>query len=276
VTATAQNKQFLRPAFKIHGGKRYLAPWVISLFPKDYQEYDYVEPFVGAGSVFLNKTPAHKHIEVINDLDTGVVQIFRALRDEPDHFISRLKKITYSDRVFKRELKRQGGEYEDYLDHAVSEFVVRRMSRGGLKKAFGWSDRQRGGQPGDVNAWKTIIQSLPLIADRLKDTRILNKDAMKVISAFDGDNVLFYVDPPYPHESRVSTDAYGFEMSNQDHARLAEELNKCRGKVVLSGYPCGLYDKLFEGWRCETKQVANHSSQQKTKGLKVECCWMNF
>jgi DNA adenine methylase len=266
----------LRPPFKCHGGKHYLAEWVIGLFPKDYEDYDYVEPFIGAGSVLLNKLPPHKHVEVINDLDVGVSQIFRALRDEPEHFIARLKKITYSERVFKRELKRQNGQFEDYLDHAVSEFVVRRMSRGGLKKAFGWSDRQRGGQPGDVNAWKTILKHLPLITERVKNIRIFNKPAIEIISAFDGDKVLLYVDPPYAPESRVSKKAYTHEMTTADHTKLAEELGKFRGKVILSGYPCPLYDELYADWRCEKKKIVNHSSQQKTKKLKTECCWMNY
>jgi DNA adenine methylase len=78
------------------------------------------------------------------------------------------------------------------------------------------------------------------------------------------------------HETRVSKKAYEHEMTTADHVRLAEELNKCRGKVVLSGYPCPLYEKLYEGWRCEFKKVANHSSQKKKKEVKVEAVWLNY
>lgn len=267
----------MRPPFKIHGGKRYLADWIISLFPQDYETYDYIEPFIGAGSVFLNKNKAQEgRIEVINDINLGVCQIFRALRDEPEHFINRLKNITYSQRVFTRELKRQGGHYEDYLDHAVNEFIVRRMSRGGLKKQFGWSERERGGQPGDVNAWKTIIKILPDIAKRVENVRIFNKPANKIISSFDTDKTLCVCDPPYLPSTRVAKNAYEDEMTVKDHEKLAEELKKFRGKVILCGYPSATYDNLYEGWKCHKKKIANHASQQKSKEIKVECCWTNF
>jgi site-specific DNA-adenine methylase len=123
----------LRPAFKCHGGKFYLSDWIIDHLPDNYQTYDYVEPFVGGGSVFLNKIAADEgKIEVINDLDLGVVRIYQALRDEPEAFIKALKRITYSENVFERELKKYGKfESQRWLEHAVNEFVVRRMSRGG-------------------------------------------------------------------------------------------------------------------------------------------------
>lgn len=265
----------LRPAFKIHGGKWYLAEWIISLFPPNYESMDYVEPYSGAASVWLNKNPS-TGIEVLNDINLGVTQIFKALRDEPKEFISTLKKIKYSERVFKRELDRVEEPYVDYLDHAVSEFIVRRMSRGGLKKNFAWSERQRGGQPGDVNAWKTIIGALPLIAERIAPCHIHNLHAPKVIKAYDHPNVLMYIDPPYDPDSRVAKNAYEHEMTTEQHVELSEDLHKCKSKIIISGYPSKLYSRLYSEWRCEKKKIINHSSQKKKKEYKIEACWMNF
>ena len=268
----------IRPAFKIFGGKYYLSDWIIDLFPENYTGMDYVEPFCGAASVFLNKTPSNEnHIEVINDIDPGVFNISCALRDESKAFIKMLKKTKYSEVVFKKALKQKDGPFESYMDHAINDFILRRMSRSGMKTVFGWSDRERGGQPGDLNAWKTIISdTLPIIAERLKSTRIFNKSGVEIINAFDSENTLFYVDPPYDPDSRVSKDVYGFEMTPEDHIRLSDELKRCKGKVIVSGYASPLYNRLYEGWRCEKKKIANHSSQQKKKKYKTECCWMNF
>lgn len=44
-----------QPLIKIHGGKWYLADWIISLFPVNYQYMVYCEPFLGGGSVLLKK-----------------------------------------------------------------------------------------------------------------------------------------------------------------------------------------------------------------------------
>lgn len=261
----------LRPPIKIHGGKYYLASWVLSHFPENYDQYDFVEPYIGGGSVFLNKN--RSKVEAINDIDQGIMQIYRALRDEPNTFIGRLRKFKYCEATYKRILRK---EPKDYLDEATKEFVLRRMSRGGLKNAFAWSDRERGNQPGDVNAWETILEQLPLISARLSCVYMFNEKALDVIKAFDDEKTLLYVDPPYLPETRVTTEAYEHEMDTDDHIALAEYLNRFKGKVVLSGYPSQLYRRLYKGWKCYKKKIANHASQQKVKKIKTEVIWTNY
>lgn len=263
----------LRPAIKCHGGKRYLANWIIDNFPENYEKYEYLEPYCGGASVFLNKLPSEKS-ETINDLDAGLVAIYRTLRDDPETFIKKLKSVTYSENVFNRELKKN--EFSGLFEKAVNEFIVRRMSRGGMKKNFCWSDRERGGLPGEVNSWKTICEELSKIAERLNKTFILNKNAVDVIKSFSDVETLCYCDPPYVHDTRVSKDVYEFEMTTDDHIELANALKSFKGKVVLSGYPSTLYKNLYKGWRCVKKKVANNSSQQKTKPIKTECLWLNY
>lgn len=265
----------LRPPFKCHGGKYYLGPWILEHFPENFQALDYLEPFSGAASVLLNKPKGNDGTkEVINDLDAGVVNILKTLRDEPEAFIKKLKSTTYSERVFTREQKRS--EFKSDLDKAISEFIVRRMSRGGMKKAFAWSDRERGGKPGDVNAWETIIDMLSDISVRLQETFIFNKPAIKVLQSFNYSEVVAYCDPPYDPESRTSPDVYDMEMDTDDHIALANCLNSFKGKVLISGYPSTLYKRLYKEWNCVKKKIANHSSQQKTKSIKMECLWKNF
>lgn len=263
----------IRPPFKCHGGKFYLSQWIIENMPENYQKFDYLEPFCGAASVFINKEPSEDR-EIINDLDKKVIAIMKTLRDEPEAFIKKVRNTTYSERVFKRELNRT--EFESEFDIAFNEFVLRRMSRGGLKKAFAWSNRERGGQPGDVNAWKTIVKELPKISERLKKVFILNKPATEVINAFNYENMLCYCDPPYVPDSRTSKNTYECELDTDGHIALANALLKFKGKVILSGYQSTLYKRLYADWRCIKKKVANHASQDKTKAIKVECLWVNF
>ena len=66
-----------RPVIRYFGGKWTLAPWIISFFPK---HLTYVEPFGGVASVLLRKEPAPV-VDVYNDLDHRIVNIFRILRD---------------------------------------------------------------------------------------------------------------------------------------------------------------------------------------------------
>ncbi len=278
----------LRCPFKCHGGKHYLSHFIISHFPPEYEKMVYVEPFIGGGSVFLNKERSAE--ECLNDLDAGIIQIYRALRDESAEFIGRLKRVNYCERTFENYLRKANeNNFEDYINQAVTEFVIRRMSRGGLKKHFAWSNRKRGGQPGDVNAWETILKELPFIAQEIKNAYIMNETAVKVINVFNNKNTLLYLDPPYLPETRVSNEVYSHEMSTDDHIHLAEVLNGFKGKVILSGYPSKLYKRLYDNvkiltpnkvqkskWRVEKQVIANHASQAKKKEYKVECLWINY
>lgn len=264
----------LRPPVKIHGGKFYLSEWIIKHFPEDYTELDFVEAYAGGASVLINKSKSR--VEVLNDIEEDLIQIYRALRDESKMFIGRLKRVKYCESTFDRAVKRQDNLWMDYMDQAVNEFILRRMSRGGMKKAFAWSDRKRGGKPGDVNAWDTIIEMLPKIAERLRDVHILNQSAFDTLKVFNNDDAFVYVDPPYLPNARTASDIYAYEMSTEDHIKLATILNTFNGKVVLSGYPSKLYQRLYEGWKCVRKKMPNHSSQAKKKTRRVEAIWLNY
>lgn len=262
----------IRPLIKCHGGKSYLSKWIIGYFPPNYQEMTYLEPFCGGASVLLNKEPSTE--EIINDLDENLIWIFKALRDQRVQFIRKISATKYKESNFKTAIERK--EFSSTLQKAVNEFVLRRMSRGGLKKAFAWSNRERGGRPGEVNAWRTIIKSLPKISERLQNVIILNKPALEIIKLFDDPNTLIYADPPYLPETRESPETYSHEMSYDDHIELSEILNNFKGKVLISGYPSRLYGKIYKNWTCEKKKMPNHASQQRVKPIKIELLWRNF
>jgi DNA adenine methylase len=263
---------YIRPPFKQHGGKRYLYRWILSHLPPEYEKLTYLEPYAGAASVLLNKHPSQE--ECLNDLDDGVMVILRAIRDQCDEFVTCLKKTKYCQENF--DLATSRTEFADHLDYAVNEFVLRRMSRGGLKTAFAWSERKRGGKPGDENAWDTMYRMLPFISERLQSVYLLNEPAIDVIKAFNLPSVLLYADPPYLQETRESKNAYRFEMTTGDHVELSNILHAFQGKAIISGYPSSLYSRLYKDWRCEKKKIANHASQQKTKPMKLEMVWANY
>jgi DNA adenine methylase len=264
----------VRPAFKCHGGKYYLSQWIVSNFPEKYVDMTYVEPFCGGANILFNKERSKK--EIINDLDINIINIYRALRDESKEFIRRLNICKYCEDTFERASKKSLLPFDDYLDHAINEFIIRRMSRGGLKKNFAWSKRMRGGQPGDVNAWETAIENLPFLSKRLQEVYILNKKAIDIIQNFNEENTMIYCDPPYLHETRVSKSVYSSEMNTDDHIELAHILNSFSGKVMISGYDSPLYKRLYKEWNVEKKKIVNHSSQQKSKNKKTEVIWKNY
>ena len=206
---------------------------------------DYIEPY-GKGGVLLNKaTPISPHIEVLNDLDPGTGVIFRALRDDPSMFIGRLKRIKYCESTFERALKPVEG---NDLDKGVNEFVLRQMSRGGLKKNFK--------PPTEEESWINSIEQLDIIANRIKNVYIFSKSPLSIIQAFDDVNALIYVNPPEI--------AKNSEMAAEDHAKLSDYLHQFRGKVVISAYQNAFYKRHYcaeDGWRMVKKNTTQGVQQ---------------
>jgi DNA adenine methylase len=263
----------LRPPFKIHGGKYYLCQWIISYFPAGYENMTYLEPFGGAGSVLLNKRRSIR--EIYNDIHNPTANVFLSLVHEPDEMVQKIHKIEYSEKFFHEAMETEFNY--GTVSSALAELVLRRMSRGGMKKHFSWSTRTRGGRPGDVNAWETFKSQLPLICDRLQKVEVFSKDAMSLIeNNLEDKMLLLYLDPPYALGSRTAKKVYDYEMEDEDHRRLAILAQKVVGRVLISGYDCPLYKKLYSGWRCVTKEMPNNSGQGNRKQRRLECLWVNY
>ncbi len=64
-----------------------------------------------------------------------------------------------------------------------------------------------------ASAWWTCVDGLPAVSARLRRAIVVNRPAREVIRQQDGSKTLFYLDPPYLHETRASTEAYKHEMS---------------------------------------------------------------
>ena len=84
-------KTLITPPLKWHGGKNYLADWIIDLMPRHLH---YVEPYGGGLAVLLAKNPFdprhqwgeksfEKGIsEVVNDLNGELMNFWDVLQDE--------------------------------------------------------------------------------------------------------------------------------------------------------------------------------------------------
>lgn len=262
----------IRPPVKWYGGKHYLAGRIIAQFPK---HRIYLEPFGGGASVLLNKLPAE--VETYNDLDLRITRLFRVLRDRGREFAERVCLVPYSQVEFQDAADYPAGA--DDLEKAVCDFIRWRQSFGGQGRSWSCTTRRsRGGMAGDVNAWWTAIEGLPRIIERLKRVQIICQPAEAAIRRFDDPEGLIYCDPPYVHSTRSKNaiDMYGIEMSDEEHRELANVLQSCQSRVVLSGYSSDLYDKLYVGWRRVEFDIANHAAGGRRKARRRECLWMNF
>jgi DNA adenine methylase len=111
----------------------------------------------------------------------------------------------------------------------------------------------------------------------LRDVKVLCRPALDVIRSEDTPATLFYLDPPYLHETRTAQKVYGpYEMTEADHRRLLEVLKGCKGKVILSGYSSSMYEGALRDWNRAEIQIATHAAGGTSKRTMTEVLWYNF
>lgn len=89
----------------------------------------------------------------------------------------------------------------------------------------------------------------------------------------DRSDSFLYVDPPYPHASRLQDTRYGCEMTDDDHRTLLAILNDYKwANIAISTYANDIYSVVLEraGWR----RVEFESSTRG--GTATEWLYMNY
>ncbi len=263
-----------RPVLRWHGGKWRLAPWIIQYFPA---HTIYVEPFGGAASVLLRKTPTAA--EIYNDLDGRLVNLFRVLRDVDK--AADLKRRVELTLFARAEFDWAYGIPADDVDDAHRMIVLSFMGHGSDSTTrtcrTGFRSRLSDNRALPSQAWSTWHRSIPEFADRLRGVVIEQCPAAVLIERFARPDTLFYVDPPYLPETRsaiangrAKTHGYRHELTAADHEELLALLDRTEGMVVLSGYPSELYDDMLSGWtRVETRALADGARP------RTEVLWLN-
>lgn len=276
----------ISPPLKWHvdGGKAYLADRIVKLMPPHLH---FVEPYFGGGSVLLAKNPEGVS-EVVNDINKSLASFWAVLQsDKLFPLFQRAAEATpFSEREYVYAAHRHATgiprviSNEEVVGRALDFFIHCRQSLAGRMTSFTGitRTRTRRGMNNEVSAWLSAVEGLPLVHARLKRVLILNRPALDVIRGQDGPQTLFYLDPPYLHETRVTTADYAHEMTTAQHIELLGLLSTVKGKFLLSGYRSKLYDSAAEsyGWKRHDFKIANHAAGGVTKRKMIECVWVNF
>jgi hypothetical protein len=218
---------------------------ILEHLPKGYEEMNYLEPAANSLSLILLKNKSI--MEVVNTEHPEVACIIKALRDEPKTFAARLKKTRCSEAAFKKALGKTEEELTDYLERAINEMIVRKMSRNEAKKTYLQTAH-----------WTELSSIIKEMANRLEDLFVLQKAVIPSIKAFDDPNTLLYYQ--LPDELPES------EKDIEKIVLISDQINNFMGKAIVTGEVCPLYKRLFKDFK----------GHKHIKADKTESIWINF
>ena len=247
-----------------HGAKAGLASRIIELIPADHTCY--VEGFAGSLAVFFRKP--RSPVEIINDLDADVVNLYRVLRDRKKaDELQRLLKLTPCARD-EHEFCRQNPEADNDVEKARRFFVRCRQSYAG--EADGpWAHSHVRNR---ADEFARPIADMAAITERLRHAQIEHADFRELLPQYDRPGVVYYLDPPYHDVAK----RYARTMDEADHEALLKMICGFRkGRVILSGYRSRLYDTYLKKWRRYEIPKVMKAASTSTKAKTVEVIWTN-
>lgn len=245
-------KTTLKAPFGWVGGKSKLASDIIDLIPQDHNIY--IEVFGGAASVLYSKEPSK--LEVLNDINSELINLHRAIRNNPQSLSMYLNDLFISREIFD-DIKKRKLKPRNNIEAAAFYFYQLTQSFGSKGDNFAMSAKS-GRKP------KNIYRDFKKISDRLKGVTIENMSFSKLIPLYDKEDAFFYIDPPY-----VSTESYykntgGFGI--EKHEELADLLSNTKSKFLLSYNDCQLVRELYRGFNIRTTKEIEYTLGKNMHG----------
>jgi DNA adenine methylase len=211
------------------GGKARMVARLLPLFPP---HKCYVEPFGGMASLLLNKPTSE--VEVYNDRDDRLVELFSVLKYHPQEFDRQLDGLLTSRRLF--ELYRDRTGVTD-IQRSAQFLYALTFSFGGEGQTFATSKVR------DKSSVSHLRERAELVKQRLQAVIIEHLDWEQVIERYDGPETFFFCDPPY-----METTGYRMVFVDRDQEALAARLKSIKGKFLMTNSDVPGVRQLYRGY----------------------------
>jgi DNA adenine methylase len=206
------------------GGKHLLASRIVGCL-EQVEHRKYVEVFGGGFHVLLNREPAP--VEVLNDLNKDLVTLYRVVAHHPDEMVRCFRWALYSRDEFDRLMQVPPETLTD-VQRAARFFYLQRTSYGGkaVRRSFAM---RHSGRP-RLNLMR-LEEDLSAIHLRLATVVIENLPWRRCVEAYDQDDAMLYLDPPYyGHEGDYGEGLF----ARSEFAEMADVLAGLKGHFLLS------------------------------------------
>lgn len=223
------------------GGKRRLAELLLSRFPA---HTCYVEVFAGGAAVFFARHPAD--VEVLNDINGDLVNLYRVVRHHLEEFVRQFKWALSSRQIFEWTKKTPSETLTD-VQRAARFFYLQQESFGGRVAGQSWGTATTAPS---INLLR-IEENLSNAHLRLASGVYIEQlDWAACIDKYDRPHTLFYLDPPY-----WETEGYGVPFPWEQYELMAAKLRSIKGKAVISLNDHPAIRACFAGFDMETLKI---------------------
>jgi DNA adenine methylase len=219
------------------GGKRRLAKHLLPRFP---EHSCYVEVFAGGAALFFMREPSK--VEVINDINGELVNLYRVVQHHLEEFIRQFKWSLTSREMFKW-LQLTATEPLTDVQRAARFFYLQHNAFGGKVRGQTWGTATTAPA---VNLLR-IEEQLSAAHMRLAGTYVERLDWSACIAKYDRPHSFFYLDPPY-----WQTEGYGTDFPFAEYEAMAERLTRLQGKAMVSINDHPDIRRVFVGFHMES------------------------
>jgi len=263
-------------ALPYYGGKFSKLNWLLPQLATPHKSF--VELFAGSAAVLLNKPPTP--IEVLNDYAGEVVAFWTAGRDHPAELERAVTHTPAGE-----------AEYMRALSLPPTDDIVERARRFHLRTCQSFSKIPTHKHQSFVGGvgYRWTRYKVKSVVDRMRDVVIENTDAARLLRRMANTDkatyvcspMLFYCDPPYTSDSRV-TQCTEYIVEGFDHEAFLDAVLSAPPavKFAISGYDNPLYNDRLAKWHrveFETQQFASSGRRRVGKGeTRTEILWRNY
>ena len=226
----------MKPLFKWAGGKNKMLKHYLDVMPKSVNSY--CEPFFGGGAMFIYiKNTYNPSFMKINDINSDVMWIYRAIKDHYDEFIARLDQLEQDYLKLETPTKdnKRGKRWQYYMDvrnehaynfaswtkpyEAATLYFLMKVSFNGIYQ-LNQNTNGRYGTPPGLLLEKEAIYDRDVVKwwhEALQNTELCSGDWTDAVKDCPPDTFFFF-DPPY----RSSFADYGNSFSDDRQLELID------------------------------------------------------
>ncbi|WP_231643062.1 DNA adenine methylase [Ralstonia syzygii] len=222
------------------GGKRRLADILIPRFPA---HTCYVEVFAGGAALYFLRPPAE--VEVLNDINGELVNLYRIVQHHLEEFVRQFKWALSSRQVFKW-LQDTPPETMTDIQRAARFFYLQHHAFGGRVdgQTFGTATTTP-----PINLLR-IEENLSAAHLRLNGAYIENLSWQDCVRRYDRPHTLFYMDPPY-----WQTEGYGVDFGFEQYEVMAAMMAGLKGQAIVSLNDHPDIRNCFKAFEMETLDI---------------------